>query len=586
MHFELERCALLLLLAPTPALAQTTVLVSVNSVGVPGNGHSEQPSISLDGRCIMFTSRATDLVANDIDVLPDAYVRDLSTGVTELVNVDSSGAHAVGGSVADAISADGRFVAFSSVAGGLISGDAIGDSDVFVRDRAAGTTLPLSVDSAGVQGNGASNVGVVSPDGRFIAFRSVASNLVPGDTNAEWDVFVRDLQTGTIERANVTSGGAQVHGDSYCTSLSEGGRFVLFSSVATDIVPGDTNNERDVFVRDRLLGTTRRITVDSIGTQSNGDTHAGYLSADGRFATYVSLATNLVAGDTNGVADVFVHELATSVTTRVSVRSDGGQADAWSTGSGITPDGRFVAVLSDATNLAPGDGGFRDMFVHDRWTGRTDWVSAGASGAPPDADSWSWGGAISADARLVTFFTTASNMGTPNPSSLYHSYVRDRGPIFTTTCVGDATTCPCGNAGLARRGCNNSAASGGALLIGAGSANLSNDSIVFSVSGEVPGALTLVVQGNALVAPLAFGDGLLCAGGNLKRMYLAVATGGALTVPQVGDASVSARSAALGDPLTPGSSRVYQAYYRDAVIGFCASGTFNLSQALVVTWGS
>lgn len=580
-----ERCVVLFALAPTPSLAQTTVLASVNSAGVPGNGDSEEPQISLDGRCVMFTSRSTNLAAGDADLQNDAYVRDLSTGTTELVSVDSSGAHAAGGSLATAISADGRFVVFHSVAGGLIAGDALGDNDVFVRDRAAGVTIPISGDFAGLQGNGESTTGVISPDGRWVGFRSRASNLVGGDTNAEWDVFVRDLQTGTIERANLTSSGSEVHGDSYCTSISAGGRFVLFSSLAADLVPGDTNNERDIFVRDRLLGTTRRISVDSFGAQSNGDSHAGYLSADGRFATFVSLATNLVAGDTNAVADVFVHELATRVTTRASVRSDGGETDAWSTGSGITPDGRFISLTSDATNLVPGDAGFRDLFLHDRWTGDTVRVNASASGAPPAADSWSWGGALSADARFVAFFTTAGNMGTPGASGNFHVYVRDRGSSFQTTCAGDSA-CPCANAGMPGHGCGNSGTSAGARLVGSGSASLANDGLVLSVSGEPPGALTLVLQGDALVAPFSFGDGVRCAGGNLKRMYLGLASAGVFTAPQGVDPAVSSRSAALGDLLAPGSSRIYQSYYRDAVVGFCTSATFNLSQAIVVTWGS
>jgi len=582
--------ALLFPLLCAPAAAQTTVQASVSSAGVPGNGNSEVPSISADGRFVMFSSVASNLAPGDTDTTIDAYVRDLWTGVTELVSVDSSGVHAAGASRADSISADGRYVAFESVAGNLMPGDTNGDNDIFVRDRLAGTTTPASVSSAGIQGDGHSEVSVLSPEGRFVAFRSRAGNLVPGDTNGEWDVFVRDLQLGTTERVNLGPLGAQAHGDSYPTSVSAGGRYVLFSSLASDLVPGDTNNERDIFVRDRQAGTTTRISVDSAGLPSNGDSHAGYLSADGRFATFVSVATNLVPGDSNGVQDVFLHELAGGTTTRVSVRPDGGQADGWSTGSGITPDGRFIAITSEATNLVPGDLGLRDVFLRDQWTGRVTRVGLTATGTAPDADSHSWGGALSADARHVCFFTTAGNMVPGNPGGRLDVYVRDRGPAssFTSLCPGDAA-CPCGNAGAPGRGCENSAGSGGAPLAGSGVASLSADTVQLSSSGELPGALSIALQGDALVAPLAFGDGLRCAGGTLKRLYVANASGGALTLPQPGDPPVSARSAALGDPLPVGAIRVYQVYYRDPVAGFCPAppgSTFNATQALAIAWGA
>jgi hypothetical protein len=271
------------------------------------------------------------------------------------------------------------------------------------------------------------------------------------------------------------------------------------------------------------------------------------------------------------------------------VRSDGGQADAWSTGSGITPDGRFVAVTSDANNLVPGDLGLRDVFVHDRWTGGITRVGLTAGGGAPDADCWSWGGALSSDARHVTFFSTAGNMVPSNPGGQFDVYVRDRGPSasFSALCPGDAA-CPCGNAGAIGHGCENSGGSGGALLTGAGEASLSADTAQLSASGELPSALSIALQGDTLVGALAFGDGLRCAGGHLRRLYVGHASGGAVVFPQAGDASLSARSAALGDPLALGAIRVYQVYYRDPVLGFCPApqgSTFNATQAIAIAWG-
>lgn len=582
--------ALVLSGAVHSAAAQGTVQASVDSSGVHGNGDSEIPFLSANGRCVAFTSRANNLAPNDPDTLDDAYVRDLVLGVTELVSVDSSGVHHPGRSKANTLSADGRFVSFESTANGLMPNDLDGDSDVFVRDRLTGTTLACSVNAAGQPGDRASEVSVLSPDGRFVAFRSRAGNLVPGDTNDEWDVFLRDLQLGTIERVNLGPGGAQAHGDSYCTSISAGGRFVEFSSVAADLVPGDTNLERDIFVRDRLLGTTTRISVTSAGLESNGDSHAGYLSADGRFATFVSQATNLVPGDTNGVQDVFVHEFATHTTTRASVRSDGGQADGWSTGSGITPDGRFLAMASEATNLVPGDAGLRDIFLRDQWTGAITRVGLGQNGLPPGADSHAWIGALSADARYVAFFSLAAGIVPGNPGGLYDVYVRDRGPssAFVSLCGGDAS-CPCGNAGASGRGCENSAGTSGARLAGTGLASLAADGVQLVATGLVPGVSCILLQGDALVAPTAFGDGLRCAGGNLRRLYVASAPGGTVSLPPAGGPSISARATALGDALWMGASRLYQVYYRDPAPNFCPApqgGTFNASQAVVVVWGS
>ncbi|MBK7645329.1 MAG: hypothetical protein IPJ19_20215 [Planctomycetes bacterium] len=585
--FHLRLCLPLCALC---ASAQSTVQVSVSSAGVGGNGFSLNPALSADGRCVVFSSTASNLVASDPDATEDVYVRDLVAGTTELASQDSNGVHGNGASLANGISADGRFVLFESLASNLVPGDINGRSDIFVRDRLLGTTELVSVSSAGAIGNGNSVTSALSPDGRYASFRSRANNLVPNDTNNEWDVFLRDLANGTTERVNLGPANAQAHGDSYTTSVSEGGRFVIFSSLATDLVPGDLNGQRDVFVRDRLLAATILISVSSTGIPSNGDSHAGYLSADGRFGTFVSSATTLVPNDTNGVQDVFVHEFATHTTTRASVRPDGVEADAWSTGCGISPDGRFVAITSDANNLVPGDLGVRDLFVRDSWTGSMERVTLGAGGVPADQDCWCWGGAISADARRVVFFSTASNLVPSNPGGQFDVYLRERGASssFLALCAGDAG-CPCGNPGLAGRGCENSAGTGGALLAAAGEASLSADTLQFSVAGELPSALSIALQGDALVAPAAFGDGLRCAGGHLKRLYVANASGGALALPPVGGQGLSARSAALGDPLGLGATRVYQVYYRDPNLGFCAApagGSFNVSGALAVVWGS
>src|SRR5438552_5705991 len=199
------------------------------------------------------------------------------------------------------------------------------------RSAGAQTTERVSVDSGGTEANDASLSSALSADGRFVAFDSAATDLVAADTNGVSDVFVHDRQTGATERVSVASGGAQGNGSSgligfaFPPALSADGRFIAFVSFATNLVAGDTNGATDVFVHDRLTGTTERVSVASGGTEGNDASLGFALSADGRFVAFQSDATNLVAGDTNGATDVFVHDRQTGTTERATVATGGGQ---------------------------------------------------------------------------------------------------------------------------------------------------------------------------------------------------------------------------------------------------------------------
>jgi Tol biopolymer transport system component len=231
------------------------------------------------------------------------------------VSVASDGTQGNGLSLSSSLSADGRFVAFFSLASTLVEGDTNGVADVFLHDRQAGQTTRVSVASGGAQGDAASSFGfgVISRDGRFITFPSLAGNLVDGDTNGAWDVFVHDAQTGQTARVSLAPDGSQSSGDligAPFPSISGDGRLVAFRSAAADLVEGDTNGIRDCFIHDRGTGRTSRATVAADGTQSDGDCEAVLIG--GRFALLNSPATNLVPGDTNGVRDVFLAERALS----------------------------------------------------------------------------------------------------------------------------------------------------------------------------------------------------------------------------------------------------------------------------------
>ena len=365
------------------AQTQGTWRVSVDSSGVEGSGASRFPSISGDGRFVAFGSSATNLVAGDSNSAGDVFVHDRQTGTTTRVSVDSSGAQGNNHSDETSISADGQFVAFQSAATNLVPGDTNGWTDVFVHDRETGTTTRVSVDSSGVEGNLGGRFPSIAGDGRFVAFESSSSNLVPGDTNGWADAIVHDCQTGTTTRVSVDSSGAQGNDASAEPSISGDGRFVAFASRATNLVSGDTNGKVDAFAHDRQTGTTTRVSVDSAGAQGNDYSQYSSISGGGRFVAFTGSATNLVPGDSNSACDVFVHDRQTATTTRVSVDSSGLQGNLDSIFPSISADGRFVAFESSSDNLVPSDtNGVSDVLVHGSYLtleANPETVSAGAT---------------------------------------------------------------------------------------------------------------------------------------------------------------------------------------------------------------
>jgi len=339
-------------------VAGTTERISVSSAGAQSDSFAYEPAISGNGRYVAFYSNATNLVAVDANANYDVFLRDRTAGTTVRVSVDSSEAEATGGaSEHPAISGDGRYVAFESVATNLVAADNNGVRDVFVRDTVAGTTERVSVDSAEAEATGISVSPAISADGRYVAFASVAGNLVTGDTNSTYDVFLRDRTAGTTERVSVDSDEGQATGGaSWNPAISADGRYVVFESSATDLVVSDTNSASDVFLRDRLLGTTVRVSVDSAGSQADEDSYSASISLDGRYVSFVSSATSLVSGDTNGLADVFVRDTASGTTVRASVDMAGNEATGGNNANPtISADGRYVAFDSEADNLVTGD---------------------------------------------------------------------------------------------------------------------------------------------------------------------------------------------------------------------------------------
>lgn len=566
---------------PAFARAQTTQRVSVDSAGTQGNFSSQgTPVISADGRYIAFDSEAENLVAGDTNFADDIFVHDLQTGATTRVSVGSAGAQADRSSNEPALSADGRFVAFDSAATNLVPNDTNGTIDVFVHDRQTGQTTRVNVSSAGEQADGGAFEPSISGDGRYVAFMSTSALLVPGDTNALSDVFVHDRRTGATTRVSIATDGAQASGDS--PSLSADGRYVAFESGSSSL--GGTNFWRDVFVHDRETGQTRLVSASTSGIDANFPSQDPSISADGRYVAFTSMASNLIAGDTNGVTDVFVRDLSTSRTTRVSVDSAGTQSDVSALASHVSADGRYVAFSSFAMNHVPGDtNGAADAFVHDQGTGRTTRVSVQSDGDQSLLGT-SMAQSISADGRRVVFWSIAPDLVPGDTNGTIDVFVHDRGPErITPFCFGDGSgaACPCGNAGAPRHGCASSIFARGGYLGGFGSAVVSSDTLLLHAQ-EVSGTSTLFYQGDAQSPATLLDDGIGCVGGGLVRLGLKANVAGTSSYPGAGDLAVSSK----GMVGALGGTRYYQAWYRNVDPSFCTPATTNRTNGVAVAWGS
>lgn len=411
----------------TPTGPQT-IRASVASDGTQGNNESALPVISANSRYVVFASRAGNLVPGDTNGTEDIFVHDLETSNTERVSIASDGSQANGSSYLASISADGRFITFGSGATNLVPNDTNNQGDIFVHDRDTGETTRVSVASDGTQGNGSPNEApTISADGRFVAFQSDASNLVPGDTNDVYDIFVHDRQTGETTRVSVSSDGSQGNARSESLAISASGRYVAFTSLADNLVSGDTNGSSDVFVHDRQTGQTTRVSVATDGTQANsGSILAPSISEDGRYVVFFSYANNLVNGDTNDTGDVFMHDRVMGETTRISVAADGTEGNDASGQPHISFDGRYVTFVSWASNLVSNDtNGGGDTFVVDQLLGQIFLVSIATDGTQGNGDCYN--PTVSADGRFIAFHSFATNLVPNDTNGVKDVFVHDRG---------------------------------------------------------------------------------------------------------------------------------------------------------------
>lgn len=387
-----------------------TIRASVGPRGRQSDDLSLEPSISGNGRFVAFTSVATNLVRRDTNDWPDIFVHDRETGRTSRVSIGTDGAQSDGYSSLVSISRTGRFVAFGSLATNLVRRDTNGMPDVFLHDRDTGRTVIISVSSSEEQGkNLGSSHPALSAGGRFVAFVGYPRNLVPGDTNRHPDIFVRDRRAGTTTMVSVSSDGVQANRQSGTYSgpdINADGRYVVFESDARTLVPGDDNGFQDVFLHDRSTHTTTRVSVGTDGTQGDNESYWPSISADGRYVAFSSRATNLVEDDDNDAWDVFVRDLETGVTTLESRSTEGAAGNDFSYSPMISGNGRFVTWWSYADNLVADDtNGVSDVFVRDRATGVT-WRVPCA----PEPDGFSILPSIDDRGTFVAFESRARNL--------------------------------------------------------------------------------------------------------------------------------------------------------------------------------
>lgn len=331
-----------------------TLLASVSSEGVKADGDCDEPALAHGGRLIAFSSEATNLVPDDTNGVADIFVHDMRNGSTWRLSVATGGGEADGPSAQPWITPNGRWVAFSSAASNLVPDDTNGVADIFLHDLKTGATTRASVTADEAEVHGRSLLPRLTPNGRWLAFVSEAADLVPGDGNGLRDAFVRDLKTGAVERVSVATDGTPANGHSDTLSISADGRFVAFDSRGSNLDSADSNPNLDVFLRDRKKGTTALISRGAGGLSGNGISTQPAMSANGRRLAFTSSATDIVPGDTNGASDVFQFNVKTGALERASVSSDGVQANLNSDSPVLSRSGRYVVFSTRATNLFAG----------------------------------------------------------------------------------------------------------------------------------------------------------------------------------------------------------------------------------------
>ncbi|GIK15557.1 MAG: hypothetical protein BroJett003_05210 [Planctomycetota bacterium] len=403
-----------------------TERVSVSTSGDEADGMSMMPDISADGRFVTFESGAGNLVPDDDNCASDVFVFDRLTRTTERVSISSTGLAGDAGSQRPRISGDGRFIAFQSNASNLVPHDLNGCTDIFVHDRLTGRTTRASEDLLGAEGDNASIQPRLSSCGRYVAFHSAAS-WDERDVNGQWDVYLKDLLTGDLELISLSNDGAVGNDWSEHCYVSSGGRWVVYHSKATNLVPDDRNDKDDIFIFDRAERRTRRLSVNAAGEESDGNSAFPAICGDGRWVVFESDGTNLVPDDTNRQRDVFLCDTLAGALRLIS-RADQRPSDGASIRAHISDDGRFVVYVSQAMNLdprfAPSAGA--KIYFYDVAAKTTALAGLTTVGTP--AEGACTFPMISADGAAIAFVGFASDLVPDDRNNLADVFVRAAAP--------------------------------------------------------------------------------------------------------------------------------------------------------------
>ncbi|MCK4741876.1 MAG: PD40 domain-containing protein, partial [Anaerolineales bacterium] len=412
---RLLSAVLIVLLASPALLVQATLAhpseterVSISSAGSEGDQVSRTPSINANGQIIVFASEATNLVDGDTNGVQDIFLHDWLNGTTERVSLSGQGQEANGASAWPEISADGQSVVFASTATNLVDGDTNDFDDVFVVDLQSGAVERVSHPASGGQANAPSSQPVISGDGRFVAFVSAATNLVPGATTGLDEIYLYDRVNESLQWVSAPRIGLANDDFSGEPALSADGNWVAFSSYSAQLVPKDTEGLRDIFLWNRVENTLALVSVTQAGEEADSISYAPALSADGRFIVFRSHASNLVSGDTNYSSDIFLRDNLNGSLQRVNLSTTGEQAGGPSDEPAISADGRFIVFRSHASNLVPDDtNDSADIFVRDL-QGTTTRVSVDSYANESNGSSYS--PVISADGAAIAFYSEANDL--------------------------------------------------------------------------------------------------------------------------------------------------------------------------------
>ena len=575
------------LLAPGVFADGNIQLVSIGLGGASANGDTEQVAMSANGRFVAFTSNAPDLVSGDTNGIEDVFVRDMVTGEIKRISASTAGVEGDGASGRPDISADGNVIVFESNATNLVSTpDLNGYTDIYRHDLALGVTTRVSVTLSSSETDGESTDPVVSGDGAVVAFRSEATNLLQAsaDTNGVADVFSTTLIG--LQRVSVTSTGAEADGWSghlFGIDISFDGQHIVYASAATNLVPGDTNGWVDIFVRDQLAGTVERVSLTGAGGEGDKSCRSCTISDDGDVVAFDSASTNLVPGDTNDSPDCFVLVRSTNSLKRISVTSDGIQGSSYSVAPFVSADGAVVCFQSFAPEL---DGALpgTGVNVEDvfRYEVSTGELSKISVGTNGPGNNDSYRARPSGNGAVIAMASYASNFDPADTNGEPDAFLVISGE------GGGTGVSFCDSVNSIGCPCGNPGAEGEGCANGTGSGAKMRASGAASVKSS---SLSFSTVGLIPGQPGLYFQGNNAVSGGQGILFgdgVRCAGGGVirLQVRFAGDDGTSqttADIAAVGG-VSPGDIKRYQLWYRDPITSPCGS-LFNLTNGLEVTWG-